>query len=138
MPDDFERHSTSESMRMYFQSLKLGPAFQHLVDIKTSGTGHAKNFFRWIEEGRKPVGRPPGKTYNDEPHLIEMGRLLEIGETKTRHGAAKIVVQSRQLAVYSTEARAIRRLCDCFKEDEIKYRRLGREKMADDPPGKHL
>ncbi len=132
MPDDFERHSTSESMRMYFRSLKLGPAFQHLVDIKTSGTGHAKNFFRWLEEGRKPVGRPPGKTYNDEPHLIEMGGLLETGEAKTLHGAAKIVVQSDQLAVFAIEESVIRRLRDGFKEDEARYRRLGGEKIADE------
>ena len=132
MPDDFERHSTSESMRMYFRSIKLGPKFQHLVDIKTSGTGYAKKIFRWLEEGQKPVGRPPGKTYNDEPHLIEMGRLLEIGEVTTRHGAAKIVVQSRQLGGNRRDESAIRRLCDGFKEDEARYRRLGGEKIADE------
>ncbi len=134
MPDDSEHRSLTASMR-----LALMPMVERFLDNKTTGLGPARQFLRSLGEVQKPRGRPPGsKTYNDEPHLIEMGRLLEIGETKTRHGAAKIVVQSRQLAVYSTEARAIRRLCDCFKEDELKYRRLGREKMADDPLGKHI
>ena len=133
MPDDSERRSLTASMR-----LALMPMVERFLDIKTTGLGPARQFLRSLGEVQKPRGRPPGKVYNDEPHLIEMGRLLEIGETKTRHGAAKIVVQSRQLAVYSTEARAIRRLCDRFKEAELKYRRLGREKIADDPPGEHI
>ncbi len=92
MPDDSERRSLTASMR-----LALMPLVERYLDIKTTGLGAARQFLRSLGEVQKPRGRPPGKAYNDEPHLIEMGRLLEIGETKTRHGAAKIVVQSRQL-----------------------------------------
>ncbi len=127
MPDDSERRSLTASMR-----LALMPMVKRFLDNKTTGLGPARQFLRSLGEVQKPRGRPPGKAYNDEPHLIEMGRLLEIGEVTRRYGAAKIVVRSEQFARHAEEESEIRRLCDRFKEDELRYRRLGREKTGND------
>ncbi len=128
MPDDSERRSLTASMRF-----ALMQRVERFLDIKTTGLGPARQFLRSLGEVQKPRGRPPGsKTYNDEPHLIEMGRLLEIGEVTSRYGAAKIVVRSKQFARHAEEESEIRRLCDRFKEDELRYRRLGREKIGND------
>ena len=131
MPDDIESDSPSQSARAVAAS-----AIRRLLDVKTTGKGPFERFLHWLDEGPKRRGRPLGsKKYDDEPHLIEMGRLLEEGQADTHYGAAKIVVRFRQLAGSATEESVIKRLCLGFKEDEQRYRRLGREKATNDPAG---
>ncbi len=71
--------------------------------------------------------------------MIEMGRLLETGEAANPHRAATVVVaQNTQLSKHSLEDSVIRRLTNAFNEDEELYRRLGREKIVDDPAREEL
>ena len=87
----------------------------------------------WIFAPRKRGrGRPKGsRKYDDELHLIEMGRLLETGEVRNPHHAATIVVQGGRVLGASDKAK-IKRLLKAFKKDEGFYRRLGHEKIAED------
>ena len=93
----------------------------------------------WIFAPRKRRrGRPKGsRRYDDELHLIEMGRLLETREAGKLHHAATTVVQGGQVPGASTEAK-IKRLSEAFKKDEEIYRRLGRQKIAKDETPENL
>ncbi len=102
---------------------------EHFMEIKTEVPARIKHFVEYLRSGPGPRGRPKGKLkYDDEPYLIEMGRLLETGKAENLHRAATNVVQGRQVLGQSDEAK-IKRLSKAFKKDEASYRRLGREKI---------
>ena len=102
---------------------------EHFMEIKTEVPARIKHFVDYLRTPPPPRGRPEGKLkYDDEPHLIEMGRLLETGEAGNLHRAATIVAQGGQVPGQSDDA-TIKRLSRAFKKDEALYRSLGREEI---------
>ena len=104
-------------------------AIERFIKVKHEPGQRIVDFLDWFRTGPKSPGRPPGsQQYDDELHLIEMGRVLETGEVGTLHRAATTVVHGGQVFGASVEAK-IKRLSEAFKLEEIHYRRLGREKI---------
>ena len=127
-------HSLSASLRA-----SLIPLVTRFAESKSRKTKWVDGFLTQLKEGPKKLGRPNGSLKYDEPYLIEIGRVLENGEAKSLHGAATIVViQNPQLTKYTQLASVSRRLSEAFKKDEGLYRRLGREKIAEDETPENL
>ncbi len=128
-------HSLSASLRASL----IAPVTLFLKS-KSGGTKWVEKFRTQLVEGPKTLGRPPENLKkHDRPYLIEMGRLLENGEAKSLHRAATIVMtKNPQLTKYAQRASVSRRLSEAFKNDEGLYRRLGREKIAEDETPENL
>ena len=103
---------------------------EHLAETKTEVPARMKHYLDYLRNVPEPRGRPKGKLkYNDEPYLIEMGRLLEMEQADNLHHAATIVVAQNPALTPPTIEKdsVVRRLSDAFKKDAALYRFLGQQ-----------
>lgn len=134
MPHNDDRSSFTASLR-----LSAIQACERLSEGKSVTLKWMTDHIERLRAAKEP-GRPKGsRSYDDEAHLIEMGRLLETSEATNTHRAAVIVVdQNTQFSTNTLKSSHIRRLSDAFDYGEERWRRLGRDKITKDKTPENL
>ena len=112
-----ERDSLSASVRL--SAILILEQLQKVKTVPQAGLESAK---KYLAEGAKRLGRPPGTTIDDGQKLHQMMELLRRGEAKTLHDAAQMV--AREMPEFVSHDSTVRRLLKKYPAFAKKYKEI--------------